>query len=240
MLAATTLAPGGGAWRGTTTQPPRAERLTTTSIGEQYTSTLCLKASTRRSMRAAREKADPISSQNPTGRAAEILFAIRLALSGGGIRSAAFCLGALQALESASAVVSSRDRFGRRIALFCNVRFVRLCLVCIGAKRELAAPLYRDRLSNAFLFTRKRPEDGGPNPVTAISYLRLSRLNHKFSPYHLINSALNIQKSRHANQRGRDADFFLFSANYVGSDSTGYIETKDIEPFAMRRCRSIA
>ena len=66
--------------------------------------------------------------------------------------------------------------------------------------------------------------------MTAISYLRLSRLNHKFSPYHLINSALNIQKSRHANQRGRDADFFLFSANYVGSDSTGYIETKDIEP----------
>ena len=29
---------------------------------------------------------------------------------------------------------------------------------------------------------------------------------------------------------GRDADFFLFSANYVGSDSTGYVETKEIEP----------
>jgi hypothetical protein len=66
--------------------------------------------------------------------------------------------------------------------------------------------------------------------VATISYLRLSRLSHKFSPYHLINSALNIQKSRHANQRGRDADFFLFSANYVGSDSTGYVETKEIEP----------
>ena len=66
--------------------------------------------------------------------------------------------------------------------------------------------------------------------MTAISYLPLSELSHKFSPYHLTNAALNIQNSRQANQRGRDADFFLFSANYVGSDSTGYIETKDIEP----------
>jgi hypothetical protein len=90
--------------------------------------------------------------------------------------------------------------------------------------------LYRDRLSNAFLFRRKLPQDNGPYPVTAITYLPLSELSHKFSPYHLTNAALNIQNSRQVNQRGRDADFFLFSANYVGSDSTGYIATKGIEP----------
>ena len=76
--------------------------------------------------------------------------------------------------------------------------------------------LYRDRLSNAFLFRRKLPQDNGPYPVTAITYLPLSELSHKFSPYHLTNAALNIQNSRQVNQRGRDADFFLFSANYVG------------------------
>lgn len=90
--------------------------------------------------------------------------------------------------------------------------------------------LYRDRLSNAFLFRRKLPQDSGPYPVTAVTYLPLSELSHKFSPYHLTNAALNIQNSRQVNQRGRDADFFLFSAKYVGSDSTGYIATKDIEP----------
>jgi hypothetical protein len=69
-------------------------------------------------------------------------------------------------------------------ALFVFASFV------LGPNANSLHRLYRDRLSNAFLFRRKRPEDGGPNPVTAISYLRLSRLNHKFSPYHLINSAL--------------------------------------------------
>ena len=69
--------------------------------------------------------------------------------------------------------------------------------------------------------------------MTAVTYLPLSELSHKFSPYHLTNAALNIQNSRQVNQRGRDADFFLFSANYVGSDSTGYLATKDIEPELM-------
>lgn len=90
--------------------------------------------------------------------------------------------------------------------------------------------LYRDRLSNAFLFESKQPQDDTPDPVTPISYLPFNKLRHEFSPYHLINAALNIQGSRQANQRGRDADFFLFSANYVGSDDTRYIKTEDIEP----------
>jgi hypothetical protein len=44
-------------------------------------------------------------------------------------------------------------------------------------------------------------------------------------PYHLINAALNIQASKTANRRGRNADFFLFTSNFVGSDSTGYVRS---------------
>ena len=36
--------------------------------------------------------------------------------------------------------------------------------------------LYRDRLSNAFLFRSKLPQDDGPDPVTAVSDLPLSEL----------------------------------------------------------------
>jgi hypothetical protein len=44
------------------------------------------------------------SESNGTGSRDPVYDTIGLALSGGGIRSAAFCLGALQALESASAL----------------------------------------------------------------------------------------------------------------------------------------
>ena len=93
--------------------------------------------------------------------------------------------------------------------------------------------LYRDRLSDAFLF-KSKPQDDGSGAVAPLSEgLGLPGLRHNPSPYHLINAALNIQNSRHANQRGRDAEFFLFSANYVGSECTGYIKTEQIEKHAQ-------
>jgi hypothetical protein len=48
-------------------------------------------------------------------------------------------------------------------------------------------------------------------------------------PYHLINTALNIQSSRIANRRGRNADFFVFSRNYSGSQTTCYVRTNLLE-----------
>ena len=65
----------------------------------------------------------------------------------------------------------------------------------LGPNANSLHRLYRDRLSNAFLFRRKLSKDGGPDPVAAISYLHLSRLSHRFSPYHLINSALKIGRA---------------------------------------------
>jgi hypothetical protein len=101
--------------------------------------------------------------------------------------------------------------------------------------------LYRDRLSKAFLFdptelarprsgAREESQDQGRD-FAPLDTMRISELvrPHPYAPYHLINAALNVQGSDYANRRGRNADFFLFSPCYVGSEATGYRETLPVE-----------
>ena len=45
----------------------------------------------------------------------------------------------------------------------------------------------------------------------------------------MINTALNVPGSKFANRRGRNADFFVFSQRYIGSEATGYVETRAAE-----------
>jgi Patatin-like phospholipase len=85
--------------------------------------------------------------------------------------------------------------------------------------------LYRDRLGSAFLFRR----DGGDGPLEGADRFMLSHIVPRASPYHLINAALNVPGSRFANRRGRNADFFLFSKRFVGSELTGYVDTRFAE-----------
>nr|WP_207786049.1 patatin-like phospholipase family protein [Altererythrobacter segetis] len=102
--------------------------------------------------------------------------------------------------------------------------------------------LYRDRLSKAFLVSpdRKRDTSGLANRKLARSAramgdlppldgTKLSALGQSDGPYPLINAALNVQGSLAANKRGRDADFFLFSPYFVGSELTRYAETEQME-----------
>jgi hypothetical protein len=58
---------------------------------------------------------------------------------------------------------------------------------------------------------------------------RISQLRTDLAPYHLINTALNIEASKYANRRDRNADFFIFSPLFTGSESTGYVATKLME-----------
>jgi len=83
--------------------------------------------------------------------------------------------------------------------------------------------LYRDRLSKAFLF--KPQSTATADELPALDVCKLTDLKPRLAPYQLINTALNIQGSRHVNQRGRNADFFMFSRRYVGSEATGYVST---------------
>jgi len=106
-----------------------------------------------------------------------------------------------------------------------------VCLVIVVFLRPNANslhPLYRDRLAKAFIFqpekTIRRDETGVQPPLKSL-HRTLRELSEEDSPYHLINTALNVQDSKAVNRRGRNADFFLFSRNYVGSRATGYVDT---------------
>ena len=91
-------------------------------------------------------------------------------------------------------------------------------------------PLYRDRLAKAFLFKlQPMPPDDHLGP----SRPKLSEISGVHGPYHLINTALNVEASKTANRRGRNADFFIFSPKFVGSKSTGYVATRDAEDVAI-------
>lgn len=108
--------------------------------------------------------------------------------------------------------------------------FLTVVLVAVGIRfRPNAYSLhrfYRDRLSRAFLFdpARMTPKRFEPVPLYA---LKLSDVDTTRSPYQIVNAALNIQGSLAANRRGRNADFFIFTPDFVGSDLTMFAATKE-------------
>ena len=79
--------------------------------------------------------------------------------------------------------------------------------------------LYRDRLHAAFELGESEEEG-----------MRLDKLS-ELAPYLLVNGTLNVKRSKRdattatefdPAKRGRNAEFFVFSKKYVGSDATGY------------------
>lgn len=85
---------------------------------------------------------------------------------------------------------------------------------------------YRDRLSKAFLFRAR-----WYGPITPNDGQKLSTLGtvNAVVPYHLINTALNLNNARMSDLPGRRSDFFVFSKRFVGSYATGYCDTATME-----------
>ena len=86
-------------------------------------------------------------------------------------------------------------------------------------------PFYRDRLSRTFLI------DAEGDDIVNSDKVKMSELNSNGStaPYHIINTALNLQGSKNAQLRSRKTVPFILSKRYCGSDFTGYCETQEIE-----------
>jgi hypothetical protein len=117
------------------------------------------------------------------------------------------------------------------IATFYMASFVILVLLSmlLSPNANSLHRLYRDRLSKAFLF---QPQASPPPPgkdLPTLDGFKLSDLDPALAPCHLVNTALNIQGSKHVNRRGRNADFFMFSRNYIGSEATKYVATGAME-----------
>ncbi|MCJ2113766.1 patatin-like phospholipase family protein [Methylobacterium sp. E-025] len=83
--------------------------------------------------------------------------------------------------------------------------------------------LYRDRLGKAFLTSRKG------SGVELKDDFCFSDIKPEHTPYHLINAALNVPGSAWANGRGRNAEFFIFSRRFLGSEATRYARTEDAQ-----------
>lgn len=97
--------------------------------------------------------------------------------------------------------------------------------ISIDPNRTSLYRLYRDRLCKAFLFDPKVRETDAYRDLKSRDP-KLYEINTDLCPYPIINAALNIEGSSFANKRGRNADFFIFTPEYAGSDATGYIGTE--------------
>jgi hypothetical protein len=83
---------------------------------------------------------------------------------------------------------------------------------------------YRDKLSKAYLI---RFDD--KDCLVHNDNQKLSELNFRQSPYHLICAAINLTSHKEAHRTGRRADTFLFSKNFIGGPETRYCDTEYIE-----------
>jgi len=111
-----------------------------------------------------------------------------------------------------------------------------LCLL-IGPNSNSLHRLYRDRLSRAFLMQRSTIAQQPSESVDTWKFSSLKPVDDAgnwkegaaFSPYLLSNAAINLEGSKDLNKRGRNADNFIFSPLHVGSQSTRYVTSTDIE-----------
>lgn len=99
---------------------------------------------------------------------------------------------------------------------------------------------YRDRLAETYLMTERR-EKGELVIVRNDNALRLCEMHDYYpdesqrpqsgrarnvSPYHLVLCSLNLSGSRDLARKDRKSDHFVFSREFCGSTTTGYVRTK--------------
>jgi hypothetical protein len=121
--------------------------------------------------------------------------------------------------------------------LFIAAAFLIASLV-IDTNRITLHHFYRDRLSEAYIIKVDRQKD----KIDSNEPLCISELHEqsKGAPYHLINTTLNVPASRDRYLRGRGADLFFFSKKYVGSETTGYRNTKEYNDGKTRLATAMA
>ncbi|GAC1338432.1 MAG: hypothetical protein NVSMB26_25980 [Beijerinckiaceae bacterium] len=108
----------------------------------------------------------------------------------------------------------------------------------IGPNANSLHRLYRDRLSRAFLIERQGPGAAATSIDTdrwTFSSLKPTDDSGRwlaaaaYSPYLLVNTAINLEASRDLNKRGRNADTFIFSPLHIGSSATGFVAAAEME-----------
>ena len=95
----------------------------------------------------------------------------------------------------------------------------------ININRFSLHSFYRDRLSRTFLIS------GDDDSIKNIDKVKLSELKgaESTAPYHIVNTALNLQGSSNPQLRSRKTVSFILTKLFCGSDMTGYCSTTDVE-----------
>ena len=111
-------------------------------------------------------------------------------------------------------------------ALLCGFALLVFCYLFVDINLTSIHGLYRDRLANAYMIGKNTDDS-----VAVEQDLRFSELNRSGSvaPYHLVNTAVNLQGSSDPNIRERVSSHFIFSREFIGGEHSGYAKTADLE-----------
>lgn len=102
------------------------------------------------------------------------------------------------------------------------------CWLAVDINLTSVHGLYRDRLASAYLVGLNTA--GDVDIEEDINLYEICQYDKgSIAPYHLINAALNLQRSKDISIRERNSDFFIFSKRYIGGDRTGYCRSECME-----------
>ncbi len=102
------------------------------------------------------------------------------------------------------------------------------CWLAADVNQTSINGLYRDRLASAFLIGVDTRGDIGVEQDINIQEICNYDAGSS-APYHIINTALNLQATTDTGIRERNSDFFMFSKRFTGSDRTGYCKSENME-----------
>jgi hypothetical protein len=89
---------------------------------------------------------------------------------------------------------------------------------------------YRDRLASSYLVGRNTDDEVDiEEDINLVSICQYGQDDRSTAPYHLVNTALNLQASENPGIRDRNSDFFVFSKRFIGGRLTDYCRTDDLE-----------
>lgn len=112
--------------------------------------------------------------------------------------------------------------------LILAVQLLFFCWLTIDVNLTSIHGLYRDRLASAFLIGKDtRGDIGIEEDIDLMDICQHSA--GSVAPYHLINTALNLQSSKDIGIRDRKSDFFIFSKKFIGGKRTGYCRSEHME-----------
>jgi hypothetical protein len=120
------------------------------------------------------------------------------------------------------------DGHGDSLFLGIGLLLLLMHILWLDVNATAAHGFYRDRLSKAYLIQQRWDGELLANDEQPLSTLNAAGTA---APYHLINVALNLHGSKDPNVRGRNADFFMFSKRFTGSERTGFCPTELIETY---------